>query len=101
MKLLFSGRRNFRRIEADDSPETNEFLLEKENAYTTFEGRSTLFLKFVLAISITLNLVLLVIGLTQFWSQESKNDPFKQWYSECRPNNASSKTDPKQRLERK
>jgi hypothetical protein len=84
-------------MQTGDLPETSElseFLLEKENAYTTFEGQSKLFLKFVLAISIILNLVLLVIGLTQFWSRKSQNDPFIQWYSECCANDASSKADP-------
>ena len=97
MKHFLSGRYNFCQTEADASPETSEFLLEKENAYTTFEGqsKSKQFLKIVLAVSITLNLVFLVIGLTQFWSRESNNDPFIQWYSECCPNAASSKADPK------
>ena len=73
MKLSFSWRRSICEGEEDDYSETNETLLEKENHYTTRRENPKSLLKLALAASIFFNLFLLILGVIQYWSQDSQN----------------------------
>lgn len=83
MKLPFLRWLNYRHTEEDTCSETNEALLEKADVYATFQEKPSPYLKFVLAISVTLNFILLLLSLMQFWDKNGEKDLFQQMYSKC------------------